>query len=111
MLKILFISLFLLSSCVTQGSYFPSDTSWIIKQKTNQNDVLKTLGSPYQVGIDTGVKTWTYGYYNYKLFGESYIKELKFYWNEHGTVDSYVFTSSFPEDVKVGIIKIQNKQQ
>ena len=87
-----------LSGCVTRGDNFSSDLAWIKKDKTTQQDVSSLLGSPYSVGNTSGTKTWTYGYYSYKLFGDSYTKELKFYWDKNNSVKEYSFNSSFPED-------------
>ena len=88
------------SSCATRGTSFPSDVTWIEEKVTLKSDVKNLLGVPYQVGYASGKPTWIYGYYQYKLFGDSYTKELKFYWNRDGTVSNFAFTSSFPSDVK-----------
>lgn len=87
-----------ISGCVTNGDYFKSETSWIRDNETKQADVRMLLGTPYSVGHSQGKPTWTYGYYRYKLFGKSFQKELKLYWNPDGTVGFFSFTSSFPED-------------
>ena len=86
------------AGCVTNGDDFPSDTAWIKENTTKQQDVRSVLGEPYSVGASGGKKSWTYGYYRYRLFGKSFQKELKFYWNPDGTVSHYSFTSSFPGD-------------
>jgi hypothetical protein len=88
-----------LASCVTVGKDFKSDTSWIKEGHTKQNDVTLILGEPRSVGNASGSPTWTYGYYQYKLFSDSCTKELKFYWKKDGTVDQFSFNSSFPEDI------------
>lgn len=87
-----------LTACVTNGTDFPSDVKWIQDNKTKQTDVRGILGEPFAVGSSDGKPTWTYGYYRYKLIGKSSQKELKFYWNPNGTVNSFSFNSSFPED-------------
>jgi hypothetical protein len=87
-----------MTGCVTNGTDFQSRTDWIQKQKTKQSDVRSLLGEPYSVGSSAGQPTWTYGYYRYKLIGKSLQKELKFYWNPDGTVNTFSFNSSFPED-------------
>jgi outer membrane protein assembly factor BamE (lipoprotein component of BamABCDE complex) len=87
-----------LAGCVTNGNDFPSDVKWIQDGKTKQPDVKRLLGEPYSVGNSGGKPTWTYGFYRYKLIGKSLQKELKFYWNPDGTVNSFSFNSSFPED-------------
>ncbi len=89
------------SACVTNGDYFKSETSWIRENETKQSDVKMILGAPYSVGNSQGKPTWTYGFYRYKLFSKSYQKELRFFWNPDGTVSSYSFNSSFPEDIGV----------
>jgi hypothetical protein len=92
---------FLVSAgCVTRGKQFSSDTSWIKKNLTKKSDVQMVLGMPYQTGQASSTQTWTYGYYNYSLFGSSNTKELKFYWTPDGAVESFVFSSSFPDDVR-----------
>lgn len=87
-----------LSGCVTEGHDFRSDTTWIKEGRTSQADVRTLMHEPYSVGNASGKPTWTYGYYRYKLVGKSLQKELKFYWNPDGTVNSFSFTSSFPDD-------------
>lgn len=87
------------ASCVTNGEDFPSDTSWIKEGVTKKSDVKQILGEPYAVGNVGGRPAWTYGYYYYKIVGKSTQKELKFYWKENDTVDSYSFNSSFPDDI------------
>jgi len=88
----------MLAGCVTEGRDFRSDTAWIKEKKTTQNDVQMVLKEPYAVGNSGGQPTWTYGYYRYRLIGASHQKELKFYWNPDGTVNSYSFTSNFEGD-------------
>lgn len=91
--------------CATKGKDFVSDVSWIKTGVTKQEDVRLVLGSPYQVGFASGYPTWTYGYYKYRLVGESPTKELKFYWNPDGTVQNFAFTSSFNDDVRKSVVK------
>jgi hypothetical protein len=87
-----------LSGCVTRGKDFVSDLSWIKINETSQAQVASNLGEPTTVGNSSGAETWTYGFYHYKLFGESYTKELKFYWSPDKKVRDYSFNSSFPQD-------------
>lgn len=92
-----------LTACVTQGEDFKQDFSWIKKNKTTQVDVSGSMGAPYKVGRSGSNRTWTYGYYDYSLFGDSYTRELKIYWNTDKTVRDYSYSSSFPEDRKAAI--------
>lgn len=91
-------ALFALSSCVTRGENFSSNTKWLDEAKPDQKQVTELLGTPYKVGTSNGVSTWTYGFYKHQLFGESQIKELKIYWTPDHKVKSYSFSSSFPDD-------------
>ena len=51
--------------------------------------------------MDQGKITWTYGYYRYRVFGETRTKDLIIYYNPDGTVSSYTFNTSFPEEKNV----------
>jgi len=88
-----------LSGCVTAGKSFRSDDlSWIVVNKTSQGEIQRALGEPFRVGVDSGSLTWTYGYYRYRLFGETRTKDLVIEFNRDGTVSSYTFNTSFPEE-------------
>ena len=86
------------AGCVSSGRDFPSKVDWINKGVTSQAEAQQLLGEPYSVGNSSGRPTWTYGYYKYRLFGKSFIKELKLFWAPGGTVETYSFNSSFPAD-------------
>lgn len=87
-------------ACVTKGRNFPADLSWVKKEETTQQDVLMVLGTPFMVGNSSGVQTWSYGLYHYRIVGRSYVKELKLFWNNDKTVREYSFQSSFPDDLE-----------
>ena len=89
-----------INSCFSVGNNFPSEISWVTKEKTRYNDVQLLLGKPHAVGRSADALTWTYSYYNYSLFGSNYYKGLKFYWNLDKTVKHFHFTSNFPLDIK-----------
>lgn len=95
---LLLASLALATSCVTRGRDFSSDLGWIKKNQTTQTDVMRYLGAPFSVGSSGGVTTWTYGFYNWRVFGDSATKELKFFWTADQKVMDYSFNSSAPED-------------
>jgi len=85
--------------CLTVGRNFPSgEFSWIVKGKTTKDGVSGHLGEPFRVGVESGLTTWTYGYYKYRLGGETRTKDLVIYFNKDGTVSSYSFNTSFPEE-------------
>ena len=99
--KLLAAALVLLtfSGCMAVGENFRSDSfSWIVQNKTSKADVYKTLGEPFRMGVDAGKITWTYGYYRYSLFGSSVTKDLVIYFDPNGTVTTYSFSTSFPEE-------------
>ena len=95
----------MLTSCATIGRNFSSDYSWIKEGKTKRHELEKVLGEPDSKGYSSGRRTWTYGYYKYRMFGRNFTqKELKIYW-DGDTVQSFSFNSSFPEDVKTAPMK------
>lgn len=89
-----------LSACMTFGKKFPSETDWIVKSQTSQQDVMMVLGEPYAVGNSDGTPFWTYLYSDYKPWQAVQQKELKIYWSKGNLVKHYQFNSSFPEDME-----------
>ncbi len=92
-------SFFLLFSCFSTGTFFPSNLEWIKQEKTKREEVNNLLGKPFAVGNSSGVETWTYAYYQYKIFGPTLFKELKFYWKEDHSLKDFSFNSNFPTDL------------
>lgn len=91
--------LMMVYGCISVGRpFYSDDLSWIKKGKTTKDDVSDELGEPFRVGSDSGKLTWTYGYYKYSVFGSTRTKDLVIYFNKDGTVESYVFSTSFPEE-------------
>jgi len=88
------------SGCASVGNDFPSEVTWIAKDKTNKSELEKRLGAPFQVGYDSGQLTWTWGFYRYSLFRPTRAKDLVVRFNSNGTVSSYSFSSSFDEDIE-----------
>jgi hypothetical protein len=88
------------SGCASVGNDFPSEVTWISKDKTTKNELETKLGAPFQVGYDSGQLTWTWGFYRYSLFRPTRAKDLVVRFNTNGTVSSYSFSSSFDEDVQ-----------
>jgi len=99
--RIFLTALILMASygCISVGTSFNSDDlSWIMKDQTTKDDIYDELGEPFRVGSDAGKLTWTYGYYKYNLFSSTRTKDLVIYFNKDGTVHSYTFNTSFPEE-------------
>lgn len=86
------------TSCLTVGSQFPSTVSWIKTNTTTRVEIEKAFGPPFRVGYDSGLKTYSYGYYKYSAFSESQTKDFTIRFNANDTVNSYSFSSSFPDD-------------
>ncbi|MBI4590514.1 MAG: outer membrane protein assembly factor BamE [Candidatus Rokubacteria bacterium] len=81
------------------GSDFPSPTKdMLVVGKTTKADLLRFFGEPHQVGLDTGDPTWAWTYAQV-FTNQELSKQLTVRFDEKGTVKSYSFTSSFPEDM------------
>ena len=89
------ISLLVIMSCATVGRDFPTDLVTQIQiGKTTQAEINRLFGMPWRTGIENGDRTWTYGYYRYRLFGESTTRDLVVRFDERGLVNSYSFNTS-----------------
>lgn len=97
---------FVAIGCLTVGRDFrSSDFSWIVANKTTKDQVHRVLGEPFRVGVESGMTTWTYGYYKYRVGGETRTKDLVLYFNRDGTVSSFTFNTSFPDEKAVWMEK------
>ena len=88
----------MLPGCLTVGDEFPSEVTWIGRNKTTRAEIEKTIGTPFRAGYDTGLLTYTYAFYRYSVFKPTRTKDLTVRFNKDGTVESYSFASSFEED-------------
>lgn len=90
---------FLMAGCATVGHNFPSSAAENIQlNKTTANDLLSMLGEPWRTGMENGKKTWTYGYYKYRLIGQTDTKDLVITFNDDGTVAAYTFNTTEKQD-------------
>jgi hypothetical protein len=87
-----------LQGCLTVGDDFTSEVTWIQANKTTRKEIEAKVGEPFRVGYDTGLLTFTYGFYRYSVFRPTRTKDLTVRFNKDGTVNSYSFASSFDED-------------
>lgn len=88
-------SLFLTSGCATIGSEFPTAQVSMIKiGETSQEQIRAMFGKPWRVGTDSGQLTWTYGHYQYSLFGHDSTEDLVIRFSQHNIVTSYVFNTT-----------------
>ena len=86
-------------SCATVGKDFATDKVPMIKiGKTTKADINNLFGTPWRTGVEDGDKTWTYGYYRYKLFGGSETRDLIVRFDESGRVNSYSYNTSEIEE-------------
>jgi hypothetical protein len=84
-----------LAGCATIGHDFPVDrVSDITIGKTTQDEVHLIFGDPWRVGIEDGERTWTYGKYRYRLFGDASTTDLVVRFNARGVVSSYSFNTT-----------------
>ena len=92
----LVVSLLLLSSgCASIGHEFPAgQISTIRIGETTQNDVYTTFGKPWRTGLDNGMKTWTYGNYQYSLFSDQSAEDLVIKFDKRNIVSGYVFNTT-----------------
>ena len=88
-----FVCIFL-SSCATIGRDFSSNVVSQIKiGKTTKGDIELLLGTPWRTGMEDGMKTWTYGYYQYRAFRQTRTKDLVIRFNANNVVASYSFNT------------------
>ena len=83
------------SGCITLGKDFPESTvSSITIGVTTKNEVRKLFGSPWLSGVQDGHPAWTYGSYDYSIFGERKAKDLVVQFDDKGKVSSFTFSTT-----------------
>ena len=83
------------ASCATVGRDFPvSQVSDIRVGNTTQDEIRAMFGSPWRVGIEDGQRTWTYGKYCYRLFGQASTQDLVIRFDDRNVVVSYTFNTT-----------------
>ena len=95
------VVLMLASACagIPSGRLFPSpDPGMIVVGKTDKTFLLRVVGDPFQVGLDSGDQTWRWYFARRGTTTES-SKELNVRFNADGTVKAFSFLSNFPEDM------------
>ena len=96
-LALILISLMIMfvSGCITLGKDFPeANVSSIAIGVTAKNEVRKLFGSPWLSGVQDGHPAWTYGSYDYSLFGERKAKDLVVQFDDYGKVSSFTFSTT-----------------
>jgi len=88
----------LLAGCVSAGKDFNVQmVRQIHLQQTTRAQIEQMFGPPWRTGIEDGKQTWSYGYYKYGV-SDTLSRDLVVRFNPNGTVASYTFNSSYPED-------------
>ena len=83
------------SGCITFGKDFPEvNVSTISIGVTTKNEVRKLFGSPWLSGVQDGKPAWTYGIYDYSLFGEKKAKDLVVQFDDRGKVSSFTYSTT-----------------
>jgi hypothetical protein len=89
------ICMVVLSSCASVGREFPvSPVSEIRMGETTQAQIRAMFGEPWRVGVEDGRRTWTYGRYRYRLFGEPSTTDLVVRFDNKSVVVSYSFSTT-----------------
>ena len=89
------ILILFVSGCITLGKEFPeANVSSITIGLTTKNEVRKLFGSPWLSGVQDGKLAWTYGSYDYSLFGERKAKDLVVQFNDQGKVSSFTYSTT-----------------
>jgi len=83
------------AGCATVGRDFPVERVGEIRlHESTQEQVRSLFGEPWRVGIEDGLRTWTYGKYRYKLFGQASTQDLVLRFDAQGRVASYTFNTT-----------------
>ena len=86
---------FFISGCLTLGKDFPKEHVSEIKiGQTNKSQIRKLFGPPWLSGSQDGKLAWTYGNYDYSLFGERKAKDMVVQFDKNGLVTSYTFSTT-----------------
>jgi hypothetical protein len=85
----------ILGACANVGREFPdSRVPEIFIGKTTRAQIEEMFGEPWRVGLEDGLRTWTYGKYRYTLFGQTNSKDLVIRFNDKDVVVSYSFNTT-----------------
>ena len=86
---------FITSGCLTLGKDFPKEYVSEIKiGQTTKSQIRKLFGAPWLSGIQDGKLAWTYGNYDYSVFGERKAKDMVVQFDKKGLVTSYTFSTT-----------------
>ncbi len=84
-----------ISSCATVGREFSTDgVPQIQMNVTTRADILRIFGQPWRIGVEDGLKTWTYGHYRYSIMKEPNTSDLIIRFNDKDIVASYSYSTN-----------------
>lgn len=84
-----------LGACATVGKEFPASRVMEIQiGKTTIQDIQAIFGPPWRVGSENGLKTWSYGRYQYFLFDDPRTQDLVVRFDSNGIVRSYNYNTT-----------------
>ena len=95
--SLFFLSIFtfFISSCITLGQNFSDLNVKAIRiGQTTKSEIRELFGSPWLSGINDGELAWTYGNYDYSLFGERKAKDLVIQFDKKGVVTTFTFSTT-----------------
>ena len=96
-LALILISMMIMfvSGCITLGKDFPeANVSSVTIGVTTKNEIRRLFGSPWLSGVQDGQPAWTYGSYDYSLFGERKAKDLVVKFDDKAQVSSFTFSTT-----------------
>ena len=89
------IMIIFVSGCIPFGKDYPeAKVSSITIGVTTKNEIRRLFGSPWLTGVQDGQPAWTYGSYDYSLFGERKAKDLVVQFDDQGKVSSFTFSTT-----------------
>jgi len=102
--SLILVAVFTFQGCATVGVPFRFRGPESVRVgKTTESDIVALYGKPFRIGFENGLRKWTYGYYHYKLFGDSETKDLDVTFDKNGVVTDYTYSSSNPDEVNQGL--------
>lgn len=84
-----------LLACATVGQPFPGEAAGrLVIGQTTDAQVAEIFGPPWRTGLEDGLKSWTYGYYRYRLFSAARTRDLVIRFDDRNVVTSYSYSAT-----------------
>jgi len=95
-------AVFILAGCLSTGKDFSSlQVKDIVTGKTKRAQIQAWFGYPYMTGLDNGDEAWTYNYTKSSAGGQANIKTIYIVFGKSATVQSFTYSTSFPDEMSV----------